>query len=70
MSITKILPSHLIGNQSKILSVKNEDPQALQSSYYEEGRETILNKISKNFGFVIIGMMLVGAVVWTLLMWG
>jgi len=70
MNITKILPSPLIGNRSGIVSEKSEESKTYRSSYYEEGRETILNKISKNFGFVIIGMMMVGAVVWTILMWG
>ena len=59
MNIAKILPSPLTGNPSRIVTDKRED--------YDENRETILDKITKNFGFIIIGMMLVGAVVWTLI---
>jgi hypothetical protein len=59
MNITKLFPGPMIDSPSRMVSDKNENP--------EEISETMLDKVSKNFGFIIIGMMLVGAVVWTLI---
>ena len=45
--------------------------RASETNFYPRLQEdSFLEKLEKNFGFIIIGMMLVGAIVWTILMCG
>jgi hypothetical protein len=65
MAIMRIFPNPLDNSISGILSnlVKN-----LLSPQNRYRKESVLEIIIDNFGFVIIGLMFIGALVWTILM--
>jgi hypothetical protein len=67
MSISRIFPSPLDNDTSEMISNLRKDLFSPPSEYR---KESVLEIIANNFGFVIIGLMFVGALIWTILIWG
>jgi hypothetical protein len=68
MSMTRIFPSSLDDDTSEIISNLRKDILSRAGDYQK--KESLLEIMSNNFGFVIIGLMFVGALIWTILMCG
>lgn len=65
MTIIRLMPGELDDRSPE--SIAEFRKQRL-SPCAETNRESFIDKIEKNFGFVIIGIMFVGALVWTAMM--
>jgi|WetSurMetagenome_2_1015567.scaffolds.fasta_scaffold1161911_2 hypothetical protein len=67
MEIIRIMPNDL----DEQLSESVAELQKPATIFYPRlQRDSFMDKIEKNFGFIIIGTMLVGAIIWTILMCG
>jgi hypothetical protein len=67
MAIMRIFPNPLADRTSGIISNLGKYLLLPKNEYR---KESVLEFITDNFGFVIIGLMFIGALVWTALMCG
>jgi hypothetical protein len=65
MAMIKLFPNPLADRTSGIISNLGKDLFLPKNEYR---KESVLEFITDNFGFVIIGLMFVGALIWTILM--
>jgi hypothetical protein len=67
MSMTRIFPSPIDNDTSEMITDFRKE---LLSPHDDYRKESLFEVIINNFGFVIIGLMFVGALIWTILMCG